>query len=80
MTAGHQPQIEQLLLNLLPADGSTLGNAKLFEQVHAAAKAAGLRCSEQDFAARSPGGEWSGDQGKGPRWLNGTHGSGGTWQ
>ena len=51
MTAGRQPQIERLLLNLLPADGSTLGNAKLFEQMHAAAKAAGLRCSEQNFAA-----------------------------
>jgi adenine-specific DNA-methyltransferase len=50
MTAGRQQQIEQLLLNLLPADGSTVGNAKLFEQVHAAAKAAGLRCGEQDFA------------------------------
>ena len=42
MTAGRQPQIERLLLNLLPADGSTLGNAKLFEQVHTAAMAAGL--------------------------------------
>ena len=51
MTAGRQQQIEQLLLNLLPADGSTVGNAKLFEQVHTAAKAAGLRCGEQDFAA-----------------------------
>ena len=51
MIAGRQQQIEQLLLNLLPADGTTVGNAKLFDQVHAAAKAAGLRCSEQDFAA-----------------------------
>ena len=51
MTAGRQQQIEQLLLNLLPADGSTVGNAKLFEQVRDATKAAGLRCSEDDFAA-----------------------------
>jgi adenine-specific DNA-methyltransferase len=51
MTAGRQQQIEQLLLNLLPADGSTVGNAKLFEQVHAASKATSLRCSEDDFAS-----------------------------
>lgn len=50
MTAGRQQQIEQLLMNLLPADGSTVGNAKLFEQVNAAANAASVRCGEQDFA------------------------------
>jgi adenine-specific DNA-methyltransferase len=51
MSNAPPQQIEGLLLDLLPADGAPVGNRKLFDQVKAAAAAAGVPCTEQAFAA-----------------------------
>ena len=51
MSAGRpQHQIEHLLMNLLLADGSTVSNAKLFEQVNAEAGPVlkGIRAERDD--------------------------------
>jgi hypothetical protein len=51
MSSGRQQPMVALLLDLLPPDGTRVANGRLFERLHDAAHAAGLRCGEQDFAA-----------------------------
>ncbi len=50
MSSGRQQPMVSLLLDLLPPDGTRVANGRLFERLHVAAHAAGLRCGEQDFA------------------------------
>ena len=50
MTAGGTKQMEALLLDLLPADGTMLGNGVLFDRLQVAAKAADLSCTAQVFS------------------------------
>ncbi len=50
MPASRQGRMLALLLELLPEDGSTIGNAALLDSFMAAASAAGLRATDDDFA------------------------------
>jgi hypothetical protein len=43
--------LARLLLDLIPADGSSIGNQALRQQFVAAAEAAGLPASDSDFDA-----------------------------
>ena len=45
----RQQQIADVLLALLPMDGSMVGNASLFDQLKEAGRSLGLRVSDDDF-------------------------------
>ena len=45
----RQQQIADVLLALLPMDGSMVGNASLFDQLKEAGRGLGLRVSDDDF-------------------------------
>ncbi len=64
---GDAQALQDLLLELLPVDGSALGNARLFLLLQAEAAGRGLRCGEAQFAAVREALVAAGQASEGPR-------------